>query len=144
MSDNKSYQGYTSNKETQLWIEFVIKEEQELVKRIEDVSKYLTTINSLILTIIVFFINTNKIHVFNYKFLNFSFYFWIVSLLLSLIVLFPWRYAYNKDSANSIRIAYRKIVQTKLTLLVYCIFSFIIAIVLTIVGCINIPFLNLK
>ena len=114
--------------EDQSWIEHVQSDIQKAPERVENTAKYLVGIISISLSI--FLSNrADKTVGWAHTGLVIAIAFWLLSALLGFFVLYPWRYSFNPDSPKDIRRAYRKITNTKKTLLVLSLVCFMVALV---------------
>ena len=94
------------------WLAHAQKEKQEAPKRLEETAKFLVAIVSISLTV---FISNRPEGLETWTdtaFIGVA-VIWMISVLLSFFVLFPWRYQFNPESAEDIERAYRKISNTK-------------------------------
>jgi len=118
------------------WIDYQQKEKQESIKRLEETAKYLSGLSSLSLSIIVA-VNGEALKQMirstpgSYEVegsLKSSVVCWLLSILLTLAVVFPFRYKYVENSADSIRVMNNRISQVKFWLLVLGALLYIIGI----------------
>ena len=100
------------------WLEWQQKEKQETVKRLEDTAKFLSGISSLSLSILLGVNRDVLKHVSNDTVLKIALCCWLSSVVVILIVVFPFRYKYASNSADAIRGLYQRIAQTKFLLLI--------------------------
>jgi len=105
------------------WIEFQLKEKQAALSRLENTAKYLSGLSSVTLTIIlgpnneIFRSLTHSIT------LKAGIISWLISILCTLVVLFPFRYRYANNSVDSIRRLHKKMAGLKfIFLLLGCLF----------------------
>jgi hypothetical protein len=111
-------QGTTITTTDKSWLEWQQKEKQETVKRLEDTAKYLSGISSLSLSILLG-VNREALKLFSNTIgLKIALCCWLLSIVLTLIVVFPFPYKYASNSADSIRALYKRIGQTKFLLLI--------------------------
>lgn len=100
------------------WIEYQRTESQGTLKRLEETAKYLSGLASVSLTIML---GPNK-EVFsalrNTALLKAGIISWLISILLTLAVVFPFRYRYASNSSTSIKRTYRKIARIKFSFLI--------------------------
>jgi hypothetical protein len=100
------------------WIEFQRKEKQETIKRLEEAAKYLSGISSLSLSVVLG-VNRDALKELSNDFeLKGGICCWLLSIVLTLVVVFPFRYRYAENSADSIRAMHKKISHTKFLLLI--------------------------
>ena len=112
MSEQK-IQGKIASPDTQSWIEYSYKLEQDVPNRFEDAAKFLATMISLSLTITITAIDRLKIETFPPVLLMFILFTWLIALILAFIVLFPEKYRYSSISADSIKEMQKKIIRDK-------------------------------
>lgn len=95
------------------WIEHQRKEKQEAPRRLEDIAKFLSGLFSVSLIIILSpyseVLKANRTS----GCLQLGVLCWLVSLLFTLAVIFPFRYRYISNSEISIREMHNKIVKVK-------------------------------
>lgn len=107
------------------WLAHARQDQQKAPERLEETAKYLSGIVSIALTIFIsnrpedwvtgptgYFVAAALL--------------WMFSVVLSAFVLFPWRYSFVADSPDSIRAAYKRVVQTKRWLLVVSMVAFLV------------------
>lgn len=104
--------------EEKSWIEHQRTESQETLKRLEETAKYLSGLSSISLTIML---GPNAeifktLH--NSSLLKAGVISWLLSILFTLVVVFPFRYQYISNSFSSIRNTHRKIARLKFTFLI--------------------------
>lgn len=125
-------QANTAKKEDLSWIDHQVKEKQETLKRLEETSKYLSGLSSVTLTIMV---GPNK-EVFkdlsNSSLLKSGIICWLISILFTLAVLFPFRYRYIENSAQSIKLMNDRTARIKYTLLVLATLLYLTGICITV------------
>ena len=119
--------------EEKSWIEYQRTENQGSLKRLEETAKYLSGLSSVSLTIILgpnqhFFITMH-----NSAWLKAGIICWLASVLLTLMVVFPFRYGFINNSYSSIRDANNRIVRRKFIFLLLGALLFVIG--LSLVGC---------
>jgi hypothetical protein len=95
------------------WVEHQRKENQDTPRRLEDIAKFLSGLFSISLIIILSpyseVLKANKTS----RWLQLGVGCWLVSLLFTLAVVFPFRYRYISNSEISIREMHNKIVRIK-------------------------------
>ena len=98
----------TASEADKSWLAYAQKEKQETPKRLEDTAKFLVAIISISLTV---FISKRPDVLADWTKTTFMgvALIWMASVLSSFLVMFPWRYKFNPDSAEDIRAAFRKI-----------------------------------
>lgn len=108
------------------WLAHAQKEKQEAPKRLEETAKFLVAIISISLT--VFISNRPEgLAAWTDEAVIWAAVIWMISVLLSFFVLFPWRYQFNPESAEDIERAYRKISNAKWLLLVLSVAFYLLA-----------------
>ena len=127
MEEKKVIKSKKSAPDTRNWLEYTWREKQETPKRLEDAAKFLATMISISLTI---FLAIGKTAFENYKgtfLLKLSILTWVLSLLVSFFVLFPWRYRYFSESVKSIKEIHQNVVRDKYFLLIISLCLFLSA-----------------
>jgi hypothetical protein len=113
--------------EEQSWLEYSRKSHQEVPQRLEEAAKYLSGMISISFTI---FLTVNKDGFKglenNWK-ITLAIGLWLSSLIATFIVLFPLRYNYSKDSAESIEKMVSEIITFKYIALTVASVFFIVA-----------------
>ncbi len=87
-------------------------------KRLEDVAKFLVTMISISLSIFLAVGKASFEEPGNNILLKISLILWMLSLIVSFLVLFPWRYSYSGSSVGSIKEMHQKVVRGKYGLLI--------------------------
>lgn len=100
------------------WLDWQQKEKQETVKRLEDTARFLSGTSSLSLSILLGVNRDILKHLSNDAGLKMALCCWLLSVILTLIVVFPFRYQYASNSADDIRALYQRIGKTKFILLI--------------------------
>lgn len=93
----------TSTPEELSWIEHQRKENQAALSRLEETAKYLSGLSSLSLTIMLAPYNEILKEFRTVTTLKVGIVCWLISILFTLAVVFPYRYRYISNSAGSIR-----------------------------------------
>jgi hypothetical protein len=100
------------------WIQHQRTESQGTLKRLEETAKYLSGLSSISLTIIL---GPNR-DIFkdlqHNGLLKTGIICWLLSILFTLVVVFPFRYQYISNSFSSIKSTHRKIAKIKFTFLI--------------------------
>ncbi len=109
----KEIQATPAPPDTKSWLEYSWKLQQDNPNRFEDAAKFLATIISLSLTIIITAIDKLKLILIQPIWLFVVLVFWLAALLFAFLVLFPEKYRFHSQSVESIKLAQTKIVQTK-------------------------------
>ena len=109
----KEIQGAPAPPDTKSWLEYSWKLQQDIPNRFEDAAKFLATIISLSLTIIITAIDKLKLIPIHPVWLFVVLVFWLAALLFAFLVLFPEKYRFHAQSVESIKSAQAEIVQTK-------------------------------
>lgn len=114
--------------DTDNWYDYIIKADQETPNRLEDAAKFLASMISISLTILITIGGRDSFTPFKDEwYMKLSVALWIISLITSFFVLFPRSYKYNSQSAQDIKRVHRKIIKTKQTLLLISLLLFLSA-----------------
>lgn len=127
MTQEKIIKSRKSTPDTRSWYEFFWREKQETPNRIEDAAKFVATMISISLTI---FLAIGKTAFENFQtntLIKLSVLCWLLSLLISFFVLFPWRYQYVSDSVKSMKEVHQRVVRAKYILLIISLILFMSA-----------------
>jgi hypothetical protein len=116
--------------EKESWYMFRLKEEQETPIRLEDAAKFLSSMIAVSLTIFLSVTGKDGSVSVSVTKMLLVLVPWILSLLTSFFVLFPFRYKYSKDSIKTFQDAHKKIVKTKRTLLIFSLGFYFLALVI--------------
>ena len=127
MEENDKIQiGKSATPETKAWRTFMLEQEQKTPERLEDVAKALSGMVSVTLAIFLtigkpeFASNTDNT-------IATALIIWLVSLLLSFLVVFPFPYRYSKQSAKTFIAAHKRTKRTKYMLLITSTLLYLIA-----------------
>lgn len=112
-----SIQATTVTAADKSWLDWQQKEKQETVKRLEDTAKFLAGVSSLSLSILLGVNREALKSISNEGGMKFALCCWLLSIVLTLIVVFPFPYKYVSNSADSIRTLYKRISNTKFILI---------------------------
>lgn len=104
--------------EEKSWIEYQRTESQGTLKRLEETAKYLSGLSSISLTIILGPDREIFKALHHSGWLKAGIISWLISILLTLAVVFPFRYGYIGNSYTSIRNMHRKIAKLKFVFLI--------------------------
>ncbi len=110
------------------WIEHQLKEKQNTLQRLEETAKYLSGLACVSLSIMVGPNDKLLSKLSDSATLKIGIISWLVSILFTLAVVFPFRYAYAENSADSIRKMTGRIARVKFALLILGVLFFIIGI----------------
>jgi len=127
MTQEKIIKSRKTAGDTRSWYEFFWREKQETPNRIEDAAKYLATMISISLTI---FLAIGKTAFENGQpdfLIKLSVSCWLLALLVSFFVLFPWRYKYISDSVKSMKEVHQRVMRVKYILLIISLILFMSA-----------------
>jgi hypothetical protein len=107
------------------WLKHAQADQQKAPERLEETAKYLSGIVSIALTI---FISNQAKEVVGAaeNWLVGAVLLWMLAVVLSMFVLFPWRYSFVSDAPQSIQDAYSRVVKTKRLLLIISMIAFLI------------------
>ena len=112
--------------DTESWYKYINSMQQGTPSRLEDVAKYISTMISLCLTIVLAVKGGNGLSASSgFIWVKAAIAIWLLSLVSSFLVLFPWHYKYASDSVDSIKETHRKIVTRKYVLLVISVLLFL-------------------
>ncbi len=127
MKEEEVIKSKQSAPDTKSWYEYIWREKQETPNRLEDAAKFLATMISISLSIFLAIGKTSFENYQNKTPLKISIILWILSLLVSFFVLFPWRYSCSSTSVNSIKEMHQKVVRNKYWLLIASLVLFLTA-----------------
>ena len=117
--------------EKESWYQYRMKEEQETPKRLEDAAKFLAFMISVSLTIFLAVTGASGKGDFSIsRGAAAALIFWILSLLLSFFVLFPFRYRFSSVSIKTFQQVHQGIVRVKRSLLILSLVFFFTALLL--------------
>ena len=133
MEEEEVIKSKKSAPDTKSWYEYIWREKQDTPNRLEDAAKFLATMISISLSIFLAIGKTSFENYENRTLLKLSVLLWILSLLVSFSVLFPWRYSYSSTSVSSIKEMNQKVVRDKYWLLIASLVLFLTA--LSILAC---------
>ena len=108
----------SASSEEKSWIEYQRTESQGTLKRLEETAKYLSGLASISLTIMLGPDHEIFKALHHSGWLKAGIISWLVSILLTLAVVFPFRYGYIANSYTSIRRMHRKIARLKFIFLI--------------------------
>jgi len=104
--------------ETKSWHEYILKAEQETPNRLEDAAKFLATIIGISATVMLAagkaFSDPPQLDLLT----KITLALWLLALIAAFLVMFPWRYRYHRESAQSIKAMHRRLVRVKDGLLI--------------------------
>jgi hypothetical protein len=115
-----------SDPDTDSWYEYLWRAEQETPNRLEDAAKFLATMISVSLTLFLAVGKNSFEKHLDSPVIKMAVVFWILSLVSSFWVMFPYRYRYVSHSVQSIKEMNSRIVKTKYRLLVLSLSLFFI------------------
>jgi hypothetical protein len=115
----------------EIWYRFSLQEQQETPKRLEDAAKFLASMISISLSIFLSVAGKDGLSNLVSSFgVILALIFWIISLLTSFFVLFPFRYKFSTDSVKSFQKTHQKIVKVKRILLTVSLVFFSLALII--------------
>ena len=126
MSTPPKITGTPPSKLDESWRQHLQAEIQRQPERLEETAKFLSGIITISLTIFI----TNPARAlaeWTSSWFTAAAILWMFSAMLSIFVLFPWRYKLNEDSAVDIKRAYAKITKRKRQILVLSLVAFLVA-----------------
>jgi hypothetical protein len=107
----------SASSEDSSWIDFQLKERQSSLQRLEDAAKFLSGLASVSLTIMLS-VNKSAFDQFSQSLtLKIGVLSWLISIVLTLGVVLPFRYNYIENSADSIKKMNQIVRRTKYALL---------------------------
>lgn len=112
--------------ELAIWQKHLVAEVQKEPERLEGAAKFLVGIISISLTIFI----TNRpdgLGEWTGTWLSAAMGLWLLAAVFGFLVLFPWRYKYNKDSIVDLKNAHKRIVDTKRMFLLMSVICFLFA-----------------
>lgn len=118
MEENDNIQiAKSATPETKAWRTFMLEQEQKTPERLEDVAKAMSGMVSVTLAI---FLTIGKQEFEDSPDVTIAtaLIIWLVSLVLSFLVVFPFPYGYSKQSAKTFINVHKKIVRAKYVLLI--------------------------
>ena len=127
MAEEKILKSKKTAPDTKSWYEYTWREKQETPNRLEDAAKFLSTMISISLSIFLAIGKKSFENSGNNFLIKLSVLLWILSLLVSFLVLFPWRYRYSSILVNSIKEMHQKVVRDKYGLLIISTVLFVAA-----------------
>ncbi len=104
--------------DTDSWYEYIRKEQQETPNRLEDAAKFLAGMISISLSIFLAVGKAAFEKCADSAGIKAAVVLWILSLVFSFLVLFPWRYKYVSVDVKNIKAVHRRIVYNKYVLLI--------------------------
>ncbi len=104
--------------DTDSWYEYILKAQQETPNRLEDAAKFLAGMISISLSIFLAVGKTAFEKYADSAGIKAAVILWILSLVFSFLVLFPWRYKYVSVDVENIKAVHRRIVYNKYVLLI--------------------------
>jgi hypothetical protein len=110
-------QATTVSQDELTWVEYQAREKLETLKRYEETAKYLSGLSTITLTILTGPNNENFKLISHLLLLKIGIICWLASIVCTLAVLFPFRYSYIKNSAQSIKETHAKTARVKYLLL---------------------------
>jgi hypothetical protein len=118
----------------QKWYDFQLREIQDTPKRYEDAAKFLSSMISISLAIFLSVSGkTGFREIGPFAWVITGLILWMVSLVLSFFVLFPFRYRFAADSIETFQRTHQKIVCVKRFLLILSLVFFFIALLILVV-----------
>ena len=125
MNKPKTIKSSKPSPDTRSWLEYTWQEEQDTPNRLEDAAKFLASMISISLTIFLAIGKSAlKANETSWS-IKAALVMWLISLLASFFVLFPWRYRYVSESVQSIKAMHRRVVFVKRLLLVISLVLFL-------------------
>jgi len=106
-------QGVPAPPDTKSWLEYSWKLQQDVPNRFEDASKFLATIISLTITIVITALDKLKLIICNTTVLFLVLVIWLFALGCAFMVLFPHKYSFHSKSVARIKEAQQNIIKKK-------------------------------
>lgn len=116
--------GQAANVEIEQWKDFVVKQQQATPEHLESTAKSVSTIISATLVIFLAFAEKG-IKTKAEQIVVFSLVLWIISLIISFLVQFPFPYRYSSLSTNTYIQKHKKLVKLKFVLLISSVLFYI-------------------
>lgn len=127
MIEKKQAKSKAPAPDTKSWHDYMLKTRQETPMRLEDAAKFLATMISLSLTLFLAIGKTAFESTAVTPALKAAVALWLLAALAAFAVMFPGKYHYVSQSAQSIKAAHQKIITTKKTLLFISLGLYLIA-----------------
>ena len=125
-------QGERPDPDTESWYEYTWKTQQETPARLEECAKFLNGVIAITLTL---FLTAGKDSFESQQLSGWAgtaLGLWLISLVLCILVLFPWHYRFRDDSVESIKEMHKRIVRAKYGMLAAGMLLFLTALVILI------------
>ena len=113
MDENKINKSQKPAPDTQSWYEYIWKAEQETINRLEEAAKFLATIAGLSLTVFITGVQAGQASSPQDLPAKIAVVLWLVSLVVAILVVFPWHYRYHSQSVQSMKTMHRRVVRFK-------------------------------
>jgi hypothetical protein len=120
-------QGEPAPADTKSWYEHLWKTQQETPGRLEEAAKFLSGVISITLTLFLTLSKDSSGGVRLAGWTRAAAAMWLLSLVLCVLVIFPWRYRFCDISLDDIKRMHKKIVQVKYTMLAAGVLLFLAA-----------------
>jgi len=111
--EKREIQGRPAPPDTRSWFEYSWRLQQDVPNRLEDAAKFLVTIISLTMAIIVTALDRIKAAVVQPFWVFIVLFLWLGALFFAFLVLFPRTYRFHSGSVDSIKAAHLEIIRTK-------------------------------
>jgi hypothetical protein len=118
MKDVPEIKAVPATSEEKSWIEYQRSESQGTLKRLEETAKYLSGLSSVSLTILLGPDHEIFKTLHDSNLLKVGIISWLLSILFTLAVVFPFRYSYIGNSFSSIRKMHQRIARLKFFFLI--------------------------
>ena len=115
--------------EDQSWLEHSWKNQQEEPSRLEDAAKFLAGMISISLTIFLKINQDGAVSIAKYEGTSWIVVSWLLSLIFSFAVLYPFSYRFAPNSVDSIKKMHQRVVRTKQILLAVSVALFLLSLV---------------
>ena len=129
MEEHNIIQSKPTDPDTEKWHEFLVKEQQETPKRLEDTAKTLTGIISITLAL---FLSVGKSSFENSPrcIIKSALVLWLISLIVAVIVTFPFVYHFPSGSTGKFQEKHTIIVRNKFILLIISVILYLAALIM--------------
>ena len=130
MNEPKTLESRIPAPDTKSWYAYIWQEQQQSPNRLEDAAKFLASMISISLTIFLAIGKKAFENIGQHDSVKVAVVLWLLSLLFSFFVLFPWRYRFVSESIKSIKAMHKKVVRVKRVLLILSLVLFLTALTL--------------
>jgi hypothetical protein len=132
MEEKKLVKSKEPPRDAEEWLEYIGQVDRKTPERLEDAAKFLATMIAISLSIFTAVTKAGGVLVFDWP-ARIALFAWLLSLLFSFLVLFPFRYRCISTSVKSIKTMHTRIVRIKWVLLILSSFLFFAALCILVV-----------